>query len=46
MNLETMENIFECVTQSKAEEVLYVPEEWGRFLVDRVRVSPFGDSGH
>ena len=21
-------------------------EEWGRFLVDRVRGSPFGDSGH
>ena len=21
-------------------------EEWGGFLVDRVRVSPFGDSGH
>ena len=21
-------------------------EEWGRFLIDRVRVSPFGDSGH
>ena len=38
--------VFECVTQSYAEVVLYVAEEWGRLLVDRVRVSPFGGSGH
>lgn len=42
MNLESMENIFECVTQSKTEAILYVAEEWGGLLVDRVRVSPFG----
>ena len=34
--------VFDYVTESKAEVVLYVAEEWGGFLVDRVRVSPFG----
>ena len=28
------------------KEFLYVAEKWGWFLVDRVRVSPFGDTGH
>lgn len=36
-----MENIFECVTDSNTEVVIYVAEEWGGFLVDRVRFSPF-----
>ena len=34
--------IFDYVTESKMKVFLYVPEEWGRFLVDRVGVSPFG----
>lgn len=38
--------VFDFVTKSKIEVFLYVAEEWGRFLVDRVRVSPFGDSRH
>ena len=38
--------VFDYVTESKIKEFLYVAEEWGGFLVDRVRVSPFGDSGH
>ena len=38
--------VFDCVTESKLKVFLYVAEEWGRFLVDRVRISPFGDSGH
>ncbi len=37
--------IFDYATESKAEIVLYIAEEWGG-LVDRVRISPFGDSGH
>lgn len=32
---------FDSVTKSKTEVLLYVAEEWGGFLVDRVRVSPF-----
>ena len=38
--------IFDYATESKAEIVLYMAEEWGGFLVDRVRISPFGDSGN
>ena len=34
--------VFDYVTESKMKEFLYVAEEWGRFLVDRVRISPFG----
>ena len=38
--------ILTFIANSKTKVFLYVTEEWGRFLVDRVRVSPFGDSGH
>ena len=38
--------VFDCVTESKMKEFLYVAEEWGGFLVDGVGVSLFGDSGH
>ena len=38
--------VFDYVTESKLKVFLYVAEEWGGFLVYRVRVSPFGDSGH
>ena len=34
--------VFDYVTESKMKEFLYVAKEWGRFLVDRVRISPFG----
>lgn len=37
---------FDYVTYSKTKIFLYVAEEWGRYLIDRVGVSPFGDSGH
>ena len=37
---------FDFVTKSKIEVFLYVAEEWGGFLVDRVGVSPFGYAGH
>ena len=33
--------VFDFVTKSKIEVFLYVAEEWGRFLIDRVGVSPF-----
>lgn len=33
--------VFDCVTESKLKVFLYVAEEWGGFLVDRVRGSPF-----
>ena len=38
--------ILTFIAYSKTKIFLYVAEEWGRFLIDRVGVSPFGDSGH
>lgn len=32
--------VFDCVTKSKIKVFLYMAEEWGRSLVDRVGVSP------
>lgn len=33
------------MTESETEEFLNVAEEWGRFFVDRVTITPFGDAG-
>ncbi len=34
------------MTNSKTKEFFYVTDEWSGFLVDRVRGSTFGYSGH
>ena len=45
-NVDTQFFTFDYVIQLKAEVFLYILKEWGGFLVNRVRDSPSGYSGH